>query len=167
MKKIICLMALFLMFNLPAFSTELEGGVTFNVDSAREYVQEGQKDNIDISGPIKLETDNIEKIVYSKNTLGEIIGITVQYKGEPDRAYIYDKNKNLIYFEKYDKPVSIYPHRGYRYNLKGQLVLTSLTVSKDEMFRFNPQGKLIVHSINGVIYDENGQIIGRGIEGKR
>jgi len=28
------------------------------------------------------------------------------------------------------------------------------------MFRFTPDGELIAHAINGVIYDENGNVIG-------
>ena len=71
------------------------------------------------------------------------------------------KRYGFIYVEKYDRPVNEYPHRGYRYDLSGNLVLTSLTVSKNEMFRFEPDGTLVVHSINGVIYDEQGNVIGR------
>lgn len=145
----------------PAQAIELQGGVAFTVDSAREYVQEGTPYGIEIPGNYyQLREDNIERKVYSYNNNHDIIGITVQYINDPYRTYIYNKNKTLIFTEKYDKPVNIYPHRGYRYNLDGKLILTSLTVSKNEMFRFNPNGKLIAHSINGVIYDENGEIIG-------
>lgn len=161
MKKIILLITFILTLN-PAISTELKGGVSFTVDSARNYVQEEQTDNLEITGPFQFEAGNTERVVYSYNPSGEIIGITVQYINEPNKAYIYNKRGGLIYMEKYDRPVSIYPHRGYRYNLDGNLVLTSLTVSKNEMFRFSPSGKLIAHSINGIIYDENGSVIGTG-----
>ena len=142
-------------------SLKLEGGVSYTVDSARDYVQEAQADNIQITGPFQFQADNVEKTVYSYNNAGEVVGITVQYINEPTKAYIYDRNNNLIYMDKYDKPVSVYPHRGYRYNLQGKLTLTSLTVSKNEMFRFTPDGELLVHSINGVMYDEGGMVIGR------
>jgi len=151
-----------LHFALCTYATELKGGVTYTVDSARKYVQEGLEANANILGPYLLQVDNVEKIVYSRNNNGDVVGITVQYKGEPNKAYIYDSKNRLIYVDKYDKPVNIYPHRGYRYNLDGKLILTSLTVSKTEMFRFDPQGKLIAHSINGIIYDEDGNIIGNG-----
>ena len=161
MKKFIYLLALFLIFT-PAYAAELKGGVSYTVDSARNYLREEQVNNIEITGPMQFESGNTEKVVYSYSPEGEIIGITVQYINEPNKAYIYNKRGSLIYVDKYDRSVNIYPHRGYRYNLDGKLILTSLTVSKDEMFRFSPDGKLIAHSINGIIYDENSKVIGHG-----
>lgn len=160
MKKIVCLLFSFLVFTNCAYALELEGGVKYTVDSARDYVRQNQVDSIEVTGPFKLQTDNTEKVVYSYNNAGMVIGITVQYIGEPTKAYIYGRDKSLIYTEKYDKPINVYPHRGYRYDMQGKLNLTSLTVSKDEMFRFSPQGKLIAHSVKGVIYDEDGNVIG-------
>ncbi len=144
------------------FGEALEGKVSFDVSSAREYLQEGQQNYIEINAPYFLKTDNTQRVIYSHNPLGKVIGITVQYKGDNTNAYIYDSKNRLIYVDKYDKPIHVYPHRGYRYNLDGKLILTSLTVSKNEMFRFDTEGNLIAHSINGVIYDENGKIIGSG-----
>ena len=89
-----------------------------------------------------------------------VIGITVQYINEPDKAYIYGPDKTLIYMDKYDKPVSVFPHRGYRYTIDGKLNLTSLSVSPNEHYRFSPSGSLIAHSVDGIIYDENGSQIG-------
>ncbi len=152
-----------LHFALCVQAIELQGGVKYSVDSAREYVQEGLPTDVNIpENYYQLQSDNVEKTVYSYNNSHEIIGITVAYINEPDKAYIYNKNGMLIYMDKYDKPVNVYPHRGYRYDLNGKLILTSLTVSKNELFRFSPNGKLIAHSVNGVIYDENGNIIGSG-----
>lgn len=160
MKKIIYLVFSLLILTNCTFALELEGGVKYTVDSARDYIQQDQIDSIEVSGPFQLQEDNTEKVVYSYNNAGMVIGITVQYIGEPAKAYIYGRDKTLIYTEKYDKPVDVYPHRGYRYDMQGKLNLTSLTVSKNEMFRFSPQGELLAHSINGVIYDENGNKIG-------
>lgn len=159
MKKIIIL---FLMLVIPnvSFSKVIEGGVKFDVDSAREYVQDGQQDNIEITGHAIFDNQNVLKMVYSYNNSHSIIGITVQYRGECNIAYIYDPDKRLKYVDKYDRDVNLYPHRGYRYNLAGELVDTSLTVSRTEKFRFSPDGKLIAHSLNGIIYDENGKVIG-------
>lgn len=162
MKKFILTILSIFIFT-PMYGVELQGGVSFDVNSAREYVQEKQVDNINISGPIIFDKNSeTQKVVYSYNNNGDVIGITVQYKGEPKLAYIYNAQNQLIYVDKYDKPIDIYPHRGYRYNLKGELVLTSLTVSKKEMFRFDPKGKLIAYSLNGIIYDEKGKKIGTG-----
>lgn len=159
MKKIIYLIICFLFLITSAQSMELQGGVKYTVDSARDYVQEAQQNQSEISGPFEFSAENTEKVVYSYNNSGDVIGITVQYINEPQKAYIYGRNKTLIYIDKYDKPVSIYPHRGYRYDMDGKLILSSLTVSKNEMFRFSPDGKLIAHSLNGVIYDEDAETL--------
>jgi len=161
MKKFILILAIFLTMTT-ASATELTGGVSFTVDSARNYVQEEQSDTMEITGPSQFEAGNTQKVVYSYNNAGEIVGITVQYINEPNKAYIYNKRGYLIAVDKYDRPINVYPHRGYRYNLDGNLILTSLTVSKDELFRFAPSGKLIAHSVNGIIYDENRKVIGHG-----
>lgn len=147
-----------------AKAAPLEGGVSFDVNSARQYVQDGEFDNPDLSGPAYFEGEgkSTEKVVYSYNNNGDVVGINVQYINEPKKAYIYNKNKQLISVDVYDKPINVYPHRGYRYSLDGKLILTSLTVSKNELFRFDPNGKLIAHSVKGIIYDENGRVIGRG-----
>ena len=152
---------LIMTFSYSSFAAELSGNVSFDVNSARDYVKEEQVDTIFALGSEKFEyNDSINNFVYSYNNRHEVIGITVQYEDEPNMAYIYDKKYNLLYVDKYGKPVSIYPHRGYRYDLDGKLILTSLTVSKQELYRFTPQGALLVHSVNGVMYDENGQVIG-------
>ncbi len=160
MRRILCLLIILLTFNSVS-ATELQGGVKYNVDSAREYIQEGQNDNAEISGHFQFEADSAEKVVYSYNNSGQVIGITVQYINEPRKAYIYSKSGSLIFMDTYDKSVDTYPHRGYRYDLDGKLNLTTLSVSPKEQFRFSPAGKLIAHAINGIIYDENGKIIGR------
>lgn len=147
-----------------AHTVELQGGVSFTVDSARDYVQQGLPDNISLTGPTVFQGEgrNTERVVYSYNNSGAVVGITVVYINEPTRAYIYNKNNQLIYIDEYDKPVNVYPHRGYRYDRQGKLILTSLTVSKNELFRFYPDGSLMAHSLNGIIYDENNNVIGRG-----
>ena len=160
MKKIIYIFIFLLASSTFVFAKPIEGGVKYDVDSARQYLQEGQKDNINITGPFRFEMQNTKRVVYSYNLSHQVIGITVQYINEPNMAYIYGADNSLIYVDKYDKSTDIYPHRGYRYDMEGKLNLTSLTVSKNEMFRFSPDGKLIAHSINGIIYDENGNIIG-------
>lgn len=164
MKKLLFLLSAFfiLIFSPRGWTTELKGGVTYTVDSARSYLESGTPDGVDISDNYyKVQAQNVEKMVTSYNNAGEVVGVTVQYINEPMKAYIYKKG-DLAYVETYDKPVNVYPHRGYRYNLGGELVSSSLTVSKKEMFRFDAKGKLIAHSVNGIIYDEKGNVIGNG-----
>lgn len=144
-------------------ATELRGEISYTVDSARDYIREGIPSGINIPPQrYSFSAENTQRVVYSHNNSGDVIGITVQYINEDSKAYIYNGRGKLIYVDIYDKPVYIHPHRGYRYDMEGNINLSSLTVSKDEMFRFSPDGKLIAHSINGVIYDENGNIIGSG-----
>lgn len=161
MRKIFYTIFILIAFSASAYAVQLEGGVKYNVDSAREYVQQNQVNNIAIQGHATFDENdsNIAKKVYSYNNSGDVVGVTVQYKNESNAAYIYVNGK-LKYVDKYDRNVDLYPHRGYRYNLAGELVLTSLTVSKSELFRFTPSGELLVHSINGVMYDESGNEIG-------
>lgn len=148
---------------LPVFADGLSGGVTYNVKTARQYVQSSQVNEI---APIKkhltfVNDDNILKMTYSYQDVNHMIARTVVYKGETQSAYIYDGTTNqLKYIDKYDKDVNTYPHRGYRYNLEGKLILTCLTINNNEQYRFSPDGKLLAHSANGIIYDENGKIIG-------
>lgn len=160
MKKIIYLVMTFLILSHSVFSMEIQGGVKYDVDSAREYLQEGQSNNAEITGHYKFEAKNTEKVVYSYNNAGDIVGITVQYINEPTKGYIYDKRGNLIFMDKYDRSVNLYPHRGYRYKMDGSIDLATLTVSSKEQFRFTPDGRLLAHALNGIIYDENKNIIG-------
>ncbi len=162
MQKLLISFILFFLIQLQGFSTMIEGGVKFDVNSAREYVQQEQVDSIQILGRAVFDKNdsNIKRVVYSYNNSGEIIGETVEYRDALNMGYIY-VNGRLKYVDKYDRDTSLYPHRGYRYNLSGELILTSLSVSKNEHYRFSPDGNLIAHSINGIIYDENGNVIGR------
>lgn len=164
MKKFFCLIILILLFTTDSssvYADVLEGGVKYDVAAARAYLKDGQVDSISVTGPFEIQEDNIERIVRSYNNSGELIGTTVQYIKDSKRAYIYGRNNRLIYMEKYDKPTNIYPHRGYRYDLNGNLNLSSLSVSKTEHFRFSPDGKLIAHDVNGITYDENNNVIGK------
>ena len=76
----------------------IQGEVDFDVPAARQYV-------FDDIPQFKLCTDmpyefkrsnNVQKMIYSYDNFNRIIGITVQYKNEPDKAYIYDKDKITI-----------------------------------------------------------------------
>ena len=163
MKKLFLSLIFFSVICLNGGATELKGEISYTVDSARTYLQEGEPSGVNIpSQRYSFSAENTQRVVYSHNNSGDVIGITVQYINENSKAYIYNGKGKLIYVDIYDKPVYIYPHRGYRYDTQGNLNLTSLSVSKNELFRFSPDGKLIAHSVNGIIYDENGSVIGRG-----
>lgn len=164
MKKIIYLFVIiFALCNLAVFADSVSGGVSYNITSARKYLQSGQVN--EIAPPKKyllfVNGSNIEKITYSYITSDQILGRTVVYKDDSTIAYIYDgATDKLKYVDKYDNDINVYPHRGYRYDLKGKLILTSLTLSENEQYRFTPDGKLLAHAANGIIYDASGNIIG-------
>lgn len=161
MKKIILTIVCILISNIcPAVT--IDGGVKYTTQSAREYVfNDIPQFKLDANIPYFFKRGtNVERLIYSYDNYNNIIGITVQYKNELNKAYIYNRDKNLIYIDIYDKNTNLYPHRGYRYDMRGKLILTSLSVSKDEHFRFDYKGNLIAHSINNIIYDENGNQIG-------
>lgn len=162
MKKFICLLGFLLLLTNCSFADEVQmGGVSYDVNSARDYLDAGQPDSVDINAPREFSKDSsVQKVIYTYNNNHAVIGITVLYKNEPTKDYIYNKNNSLIYVDKYDKSTAIYPHRGYRYDMDGKLILKSLVVSPNEQFRFSPNGKLIAHSLNGIIYDEKGNVIG-------
>ena len=162
MKKFFVSIFIILFFASDSFSATLEGGVKYDTQSAREYVfSEIPQFKLQADTPYFFKRGaNVEKVIYTYDNFNKIIGITVQYKNELNKAYIYDSDKNLIYIDIYDKNTNVYPHRGYRYNMQGKLILTSLSVNRDEHFRFDYHGNLIAHSINNVIYDEKGNKLG-------
>lgn len=161
MKKIILTVLCLLVSNI-CMAVTLDGGVKYTAKTAREYVfSDIPQFKLDANIPYYFKQgNNIFDYVYSYDNFNNPIAVTVVYKNELNKAYIYDKNKKLIYVDIYDKNTTIYPHRGYRYNMQGNLVLTSLSINKNEHFRFDANGNLLAHSINDVIYDENGNQIG-------
>ena len=162
MRKILTYAILILFISTNCFATTIDGGVKYDVNSAREYVFSDMpqfKLNADTPYYIK-RGPNIGHLIYSYDNNNNILATTVQYKNELNRAYIYNKEKNLIYIDIYDKNTSQYPHRGYRYNMQGKLILTSLSISKNEHYRFDYMGNLISYTKNKIIYDENGKQIG-------
>ncbi|MCL5459712.1 hypothetical protein M3M33_13840, partial [Loigolactobacillus coryniformis] len=87
----------FLIFTNCAFAIQLEGGVKYSVDSARDYVQDGIPDGVEISDDYyQMQAKSADKVVYSYNNAGDVVGVTVQYVNEPTMSYIYGPDKRLM-----------------------------------------------------------------------
>lgn len=159
MKKLLLIIAL--MLALPAFSQELQGGVTYDVNSARAYVQEGQEDTIFVGNNFYFDGVNAKDVdvMYVYNSNGTPNSFNVRYKDDLKRSYCYGMNNKLIDVAKYDKDSTIYPHRVYTYAPDGKLINTSLMISKGNGFVFTPKGKLVVRIVDHTGYLGNTNII--------
>ncbi len=168
MKKF--LLTILLIIALPCCAeTFLTGGVNYNVDTARQELQ---------NSPIeKLSQELVSQNLSDKN-FDENIGYALQgnvslqdrtlaffsdstyavlYNEDKFHVWYYDKSGKLIYMEVRDG--LNYPYKSYKYSIDGSLVNMGLRVSKEETFIYNPQGKLIAHWLGTNAYDEAGNII--------
>lgn len=160
MKKLFISLGLILLFTQSAFATELQGGISFDVNSARQYVQQGQIDDIGPQGHLYYDGNSSNAdIIYTYSANNVPIGFNIQYKDDLTTSYVYGMDNRLRYIDKYDKPTNIYPHRGYRYTPDGKLYNTGLTISKYNGFIFKPNGKLRTRIVNGFCYLGNTNIL--------
>lgn len=168
MKKII-LALLIITLHLPVSAEVLEGGVSYDVNSAREellkysdnkidktlaesfyrdyYYKENQAYKLNANTTLK----NRVLAFFSDTTYG------VMYNAIPLYVWYYSKEGNLIYMEKKDS--TEYPYKAYKYTPSGLLMNMSLRVSKEETFVYTPAGKLIAHWVGPNAYDEENNII--------
>lgn len=168
MKKII-LILLILAIHLPVNSEVLQGGVSFDVNSAREellkfsdnkfdktlvqtfyrdyYYDENQTYKLSANTELK----NRVLAFFSDTTYG------VMYNAIPLYVWYYSKDGDLIYMEKKDS--TEYPYKSYKYTPSGLLMNMSLRVSKEETYIFAPSGRLIAHWIGSTAYDEENNVI--------
>lgn len=167
MKKIILL--LFLFLSLPVNAAVLEGGIDYNVNSAREALLENSDKSIDVNIVMSHMRDtqhkeNIHYISLGKIELKDRIlaffsdsTYAVMFNNDPLHVWYYGQNGNLLYAEKKDRVQ--YPYKSYKYTTSGRLVNMSLRVSKGETFIYSPDGKLIAHWIGANAYDESNRVI--------
>ena len=160
MNKFILSLGLILIFSQIAFADELQGGITYDVNSARVYVQDGQVSDIGQQSNLYYSSNGSDADIrygYKANNVPD--GFVVRYKDDLTRAYIYGMDNKLKYVDKYDKSSDIFPHRGYKYAPSGKLVNTSLSISKGNSFVFTPKGKLIARFVDGIGYLGNTNIV--------
>ena len=168
MKKFI-LISLILFLSFPAGAVTLEGGVKFDINTARRTLMETPDRKIDSN---LVQTHFIDKY-YSENTKYLYQGkaelkdrvlaffsdktYAVMYNDNPLYVWYYSSYGNLIYAEKKNR--SEYPYKTYKYTPDGRLVNMSLRVSKGETFIYTPDGTLLAHWVGANAFDENGNII--------
>lgn len=168
MKKIFLVLVI-LLFHLPVYAEVLQGGVTYDVNSAREELLKYSDNKIDKTlvesfyrdyyykenqaYKLKADTTLTNRVLafFSDTTYG------VMYNAIPLYVWYYSKDGDLIYMEKKDS--TEYPYKAYKYTPSGLLMNMSLRVSKEETFIYTPAGKLVAHWIGPNAYDEDNNII--------
>lgn len=168
MKKII-LILIIIMLHFPAFAEVLQGGVSYDVNSAREELLRFSDKKIDKTLVQSFYRDyyynenQTYKLSANKNPANRVLAFFsdttygVMYNAIPLYVWYYSKDGTLIYMEKKDS--TEYPYKTYKYTPSGLLMNMSLRVSKEEAFVFTPAGKLIAHWIGSNAYDEENNVI--------
>lgn len=168
MKKII-LILIIIMLHFPTFAEVLQGGVSYDVNSAREELLRFSDKKIDKTLVQSFYRDyyynenQTYKLSANKNPANRVLAFFsdttygVMYNAIPLYVWYYSKNGTLIYMEKKDS--TEYPYKTYKYTPSGLLMNMSLRVSKEEAFVFTPAGKLIAHWIGPNAYDEENNVI--------
>ncbi len=168
MKKYL-LTALILIFGLSAQAEVLQGGVTYDVNSAREDLLDGISYNIDSKyvNDFYYDTEHEQNVGYMLNGMTELKDRTLAYfsdntyavykHNDPYHVYYYDENGLLNYIE--EKQGLNYPYKTYKYNKTKKLVNMSMRVSKSETYIYSNDGKLLAHWIKDKAYDEKGNVI--------
>lgn len=169
MKKFLLLLCLFFIVNLAFADMILQGGAEYNVQSAREEVQENVQYKINprqfspnlvdinraenltalLKGQVELKDRTLA--LFSVGTYG------VVYKNDPLHAYYYSNSGVLEFVDV--RTGRDYPYKSYQYDMGGNLVNMGLRLSKDETYIYDAKGKLIAHWVGSNGYDENGKII--------
>ena len=168
MKKYL-LIALILILGLNVNAEVLQGGISYDVNSAREELIDGISYAIDskyINNNI-IDKDYAQNLNYILNGITELKDRTLAYfsdntyaiykHDDPYYIYYYDKNGNLNYIEK--KESLNYPYKTYKYNISNKLVNMSMRVSKSETFIYSKDGKLLAHWVKDKAFDEQGNVI--------
>ena len=169
MKRIILILLIFLLTNLPINAKIITGEVEYNAEAAREEV---------FSSPVKiLNFDSIRKFLIDSNNIENLNylyqGITelkdrkigkfsdgsygVQYYDDPMYSWYYSSNGRLINFTLKDSET--YPCKITKYKPDGSVVNQGYRASENESFIFTPDGKLIAHWLGDNCYDENNNIV--------
>lgn len=160
MKKFIIALSIVFIASQIAFADQLQGGVSYNESTAREYIQQGQINDIGPQGHLYYDGNSYNAdVIYGYNSNNVPIGFEVRFKDDLTVSYTYGMDNRLKFVTKYDRPSDIFPHRGYEYNTSGKLIKTTLITSKNNGFAFTPKGKLIAHLVNGIGYLGNTNII--------
>ena len=168
MKKV-WILFLVVFLTLPVYAYTLKGGVTYTVESARKEAFADVKYSIS-SRIIKnnkfdpnyeenkkliqqgiVETNDRYIAYFAKG------GYEIVYKNNLFIEYYYDQNGILEHLE--ERECHSFPMRSVKYDTKGNLIRIVLSVSRDDVYIFFPNGQLESHWLNNKEYDLNGNVI--------
>lgn len=169
MKKFLVLF-LFLTIELGAQAQMvLQGGAEYNVQSARQEVQESVRYEInprqftpnlvDLNRDENLTALLKGQVEFKDRTLAlfSVGTYGVVYKNDPLHAYYYSNSGVLEFVDV--RTSEDYPYKSYQYDMGGNLVNMGLRLSKGEAYIYNAQGKLIAHWVGANGYNEYGKIV--------
>jgi len=169
MKKFLNIIFLVILFILPVNAEILQGGVSYDVNSARQELLDGISYTIEskyINNYYHDEEYN-QNVEYILKGMTELKDRTLAYfsdstyavlkKDNPYFVYYYNSRGTLLYIEKKDG--LNFPYKAYKYDTSKKLINMSLRVSKGETYIYNSNGKLIAHWLNDKAYDENNNVI--------
>ena len=168
MKKYL-LIVLILIFGISANAEVLQGGVSYDVNSARNELLDGINYTIDskyING-FYYDSEHDKNVGFILQGLTELKDRTLAYfsdgtyavskHDDPYHVYYYSGDGVLNYIE--EKDGLNYPYKTYKYNTSKKLVNMSMRVSKGETFIYTKDGKLLAHWLKDKAYDESGNVI--------
>ena len=168
MKKYL-LIAILLIFGMSVRAEVLQGGISYDVNSARNELLDGINYTIDSKyiNNFICDTEYNQNIGYILQGLTELKDRTLAYfsdntyavykHSDPYHVYYYNKDGILNYVEKKDG--LNYPYKTYKYDTNKKLVNMSMRVSKAETFIYSKDGKLLAHWLKDKAYDEKGNVI--------
>ena len=170
MKKFICLLIIFVFTVCAAQSVTLSGGVSYTVNEARQIAFDGVPKKIDMSKYKEYFVDkNFEKNMKLLNEgKTRYRGRILAFFSNQTYSVCYTKNRRIAYY--YSKIGLLefidityketFPQKSVTYDINGNIDSVVLSVSVDEQFIFDTNGKLGVHWIGKNGYDENGIVFG-------
>lgn len=147
----------------------LQGGVSYDVNSARNELMDGISYTIDSKyvNDFYYDKDYEQNANYILQGLTSLKDRTLAYfsdgtyavckNNDPYHVYYYGAAGNLNYVE--EKDGLNYPYKTYKYNTAQKLVNMSMRVSKSETFIYSNNGKLLAHWLKDKAYDESGNVI--------
>ena len=169
MKKFCILLSTLLLLPACSAGVTLEGGITYDADTARRSLMEKPSPKIE-RGLVRshlTDAQNRENLTYVYQGRAELKDrvlaffsdstYAVMFNDNPLYVWYYSPDGTLLYVGKKDR--TDYPYKTYKYTAAGRLVNMSLRVSKEESFIYLPSGKLIAHWLGANAYDEAGNII--------
>lgn len=179
MKKVLLALSLLLLncCNCFADDVKLQGGVVYNVKTAKEKAFEGLSLKLDKTflkdylmdanleqnkEILKTGVQKDDRILMSFDIYDFVKGYVVVYEDKPEYAFYYTNKGYLVAVDVSKYWGSDFPYRVGKYNpVTGNLISIGLYVSDDEQFVYNKKGNLKAHWIDDIGYNAKGKPIAK------